>query len=401
MGSGDRGRRKEWIVGVFLLALTLVNLAYVVRLAPLLRKGYQDFTAFYTAGVVIRNGQSARLYDLVRQYDIQKQFAPDVAIRKGVLPYNHPSVEALVFAPLAYLGYWPAYLVWGALNVGMLLVSLGMVARTFPHIAKLHPAFLLVSATAFVPVVTGFMQGTDSVLLLFALVVGLILLEKNRDVAAGAALAAGLFKFHLVLPIAFLLALRRPKLLLGFVPIAVGLCAVSVDMVGWSGMEEYARLVFRLEKSGAGGAIIAAGMPNLRGLVGVLTPQGWSGELHFSLTVACSVLALGIAAWQVRRPSISLVSAFAIASVAGILVSFHTLIYDLTVLLIVLLLLYTTPGPPVSTIRRFDVMIFIGIYGLLLASSIWPWLGPFWFVPVSLWISRNCGLSEAIHRSHT
>ena len=391
----DGARRREWIAGTFLLVLTLINVATTYQLLPLLRKGYQDFTAFYTAGMMIRTGQAARLYDLHEQTRLQQQFAPNVAIRQGALPYNHPPFEALLFVPLAYLSYGSAYLLWTLLNGGMLLSSLRMLRRAFSDVGALHPVFIALSATAFIPVVNGFVQGTDSLLMLLVVTSSLTLLMENRDVAAGAVLATGLVKFHFALPLAVLLAVRRPKLLLGFAPVAAGLVAVSARIVGWSGMAEYVRLVFRLEKSGAGGAIIAAGMPNLRGLIGALTGLNEMGRPAFLLTIGCSLISIGAAAWQIRRPEASIRFWFALGAITTIMVSFHTLTYDLTVLLLVVLLLVSMPERTAHGKPSADLIFLVTVYSLLLASSVWPWLGPFWVIPVLPWIFWKCGPAVA------
>ena len=85
MPWGNSRRGKELLAGIFLLALTLINVGRVFELAPFLRSGYQDFTAFYGGAEMVRGGQTARLYDLTPQYRLQSQFAPNVADRKSVV----------------------------------------------------------------------------------------------------------------------------------------------------------------------------------------------------------------------------------------------------------------------------------------------------------------------------
>src|SRR5215467_5043676 len=115
MGLGALSEKPVRAAVFWLLAMSLIHAIIVYQTLPLLRRGYQDFTIFYTAGRILQGGQTGSLYDLKAQYKLQQDFASFVAIRKGPLPYNHPPFEALLFLPLAYLPFWSAYLLWTAL----------------------------------------------------------------------------------------------------------------------------------------------------------------------------------------------------------------------------------------------------------------------------------------------
>ena len=164
--------RKVLVVG-FLLAMTFCNAALLFRLIPSLRNGFQDFTIFYTGAVLIRTGHSAALYDLATQYQTQLTFA-HVPIRQGALPYNHPPFEALLFVPFTRFEYWPAYLLWTALNLLMLGLSVILLRKHFQRLARVHLVILFLGATAFFPVAIGIIQGQDLVLLLLLLVLTVI-----------------------------------------------------------------------------------------------------------------------------------------------------------------------------------------------------------------------------------
>ena len=385
MPWGNSRRGKELLAGIFLLALTLINVGRVFELAPFLRSGYQDFTAFYGGAEMVRGGQTARLYDLTPQYRLQSQFAPNVAIRRAALPYNHPPFEALLFVPLTYLWYWPAYLLWTLLNVAMLAVSLRILRKTFPEVAGLSLSFVALAATGFVPVVMTCIHGQDSVLLLLLFTISLSSLEKGDDIVAGAALGAGLFKFHFAVPMALILAMRRPRLLMGFSPVAAILAAVSLGMVGWSGLSDYAHLIFQMEKNGAGGAVIAA-MPNLRGLLMGLPEVESGGKTAILLTIVCSIAALAIALRMITRRDVSIRYAFAVASVTSVMVSYHALTHDLAWLLPVVLLLFSAGAETAGKKMQADVILLVLIYTIFFAAWLWPWVNPWWCVPFAIWI---------------
>src|SRR5271157_101618 len=228
---------------------------------------------------MVRAGQAAQLHDL------------------------HPPFEELLFVPLTYLSYSPAYVVWTFLNVVMMMLSLGMVRKTFAETQRLSPLFLILSVAAFAPVVRALIQGQDSVLLLLLVTLSVFLLASGRVVLAGAVLGCGLFKFHLVLPLALILALRRPRLWLGLCPVAAVLAAIWAMMTGWHGMVDYRHAVFYVENHGAAGTPIAA-MPNLRGLTGLIAELagksgGSGGSFVTVVAIVCATAALGMVLWKV------------------------------------------------------------------------------------------------------
>ena len=390
MRSSGQLLRKERLAGIFLLTLTAINLAEVFYLVPKLERGYQDFTAFYCGALMIRAGEGARLYDLQLQYKTQLEFAPHVEIRNMALPYNHPPFEAVLLLPLAYLNFFPAYLAWSLLNIVMLALMVALIKKRFPDVAALDGRFLLLAIAGFMPVERALIQGQDSVLLALLGTVGLTLLEKEQDVAAGMALALCLFKFQIALPMTFILAVRRPRLLLGFIPTAAGLGAMSLAVGGWSGVVGYVHYVLGLEKSGAGGAIPAAGMANLHGLIASLAGTGARSATTMWVTVALSLIAIGMAAWLVSRRDASVPFVFGVASVSALAVSYHALMHDLTLLLPVVLLLFA--GPVFEKREVYgDTILLMALYTVLWASAHWWWLSPVWCMPVLVWMFWKFG----------
>ena len=379
------GTRKELLTAVFLLAMTLGNVVSAVNLVPFLRAGYQNFTIFYGAARMVRNGQSSILYDLSAQYRAQQEFAPNVHIRMGALPYNHPPFEALLFLPFTFLPYAPAYLVWTLLNGMMVAASLVLLRRQFVELGSLPLALVVLAATGYLPVMSGIVQGQDSILLLFLVVVALTFAENGNDAAAGAALAAGLFKFHLVLPLAFLLAVRRRRLLLGFAPVAALLGGISLAMVGWHGVVGYVRFLLHLENTGAGGAIVGADMPNLRGIIASLAGAR-DGAFLIPLTIACSAAVIAIATWRIRS-GVPVRFAFVLATATAILVSYHTLTYDLNLLLPVVLLLFAAPEFEASHQSEADIVLLALVYLAPLFDPFWPRVNQFcWPVLIPIWL---------------
>ena len=359
-------RKKQRIASILLLALTLLNILGVLRVIPYLRQGYQDFGVFYRGAEMVRAGQAGQLHDF------------------------HPIFEELLFVPFTYFNFRLAYLLWTLLNVLFMALSLGVIRKMFSEVRELGWPLMILMVTGFAPAVRAMMQGQDSILLLLLVTVGVLLLMRGRDGWAGAALGAGLFKFHIVIPLALVLAVRRPRLLAGLACVAALLVAISVTILGWGGLFHYVRVVLQMENQGAGGTPTVA-MPNLRGLIAELA--GGSGARAANVaTIVASIGALGIALCRVGKTGTSLRYAFAVASVTSIMVSYHAVIHDLTLLLPLVLLLFSAGETATSSEMWLDIgLLFLTYTGLLWGSSLWAWLNPWWWIPVVFWINREYG----------
>jgi hypothetical protein len=342
--------------------MTFCNLAPLLRVMPSLRNGYQDFTSFYTGARLLRNGQASALYNLAAQYRMQLTFT-HVPIRQGPLPFNHPPFEALMFVPLTFLNYWPAYLVWTALNLIMLALSVAILRGHFPQFTAVSPLVLGLGATAFFPVAIGIMQGQDVILLLLLFVLAVISLDRGNDAMAGALLAAGLFRLQLVVPLVVLLALRRWRILIGFAPVAMVLAGISVAIMGWRGPLDYTRFVLRLEGTPAARAFDSKAAPNLRGLVANLPGAAGLDPWIALLIFASSLVALLVALRRIRDRRNSILVASNLAAVTAILVSFHALVNDLTLLLpMALFLLSGMAGGEGEKIDAWKILLVVLLF---------------------------------------
>lgn len=357
----------------------------------------------------MRQGLGAHMYDEQVQYRVQQEFASGVSIRQGALPYNHPPFEALIFVPLTWLPYVAAYLLWDLVNL-MILFALPFLLR--PHLPMLRQtpaaAWLFVSL-AFFPIFIALLQGQDIILLLLLFTLTFVALKKGADFAAGCWLALGLFRFHMVLPLIFILLLqRRRKAVLGFVLMAAALTAVSVAVVGWKTTLAYPSYVWHLEQTMGRGAIVPADMPNLRGLfdtilAGHVPPAAIHAVVVF-LSIALVLLAS--AKWNPASSGGVLDLVFSLTVVVLVLVSYHALIYDLSLLLLPILFL-ANRSPALSSAPGWTrAALFIPIVVLFfspLQMDLWFHSGPkillppllmFWLWGMWREISRGAQLPQ-------
>src|SRR2546426_11491671 len=113
MAQRMKTRTFRMLLTLFLAGMLSLHLLLAWNAAGLIRKGYPDFTIFYSAGKIVRQGLGSKLYDEQTQYRVQQEVAAGVSIRQGPLPYNHPPFEALIFVPFTSPPYFTAYFLCG------------------------------------------------------------------------------------------------------------------------------------------------------------------------------------------------------------------------------------------------------------------------------------------------
>ena len=321
----------------FLVAMVFVECGIAWSMRGKVLSGYADFTAFYGAGQTVRQGQGSRLYDPQEQWRVQQEFAKDVAIRQGPLPYLRLPFEALLFVPFTFFPYSAAYVGWVLLNLGVVIAVALFIRQHLGPLQKFPPWLPVLVALAFVPVFLTLLQGQDSVLLLLFYSLAYVALREGADFRAGCWLGLGLIKPHLVLPFVAIAFLRgKPKLAYGFLLVAVLLLLVSLGVVGQSGFLRYPGYLWELEQHTERGLVQPRDNPNLRGLV-----EGFGARLASpaAITGTIAILSAGLLVWvcvRSRKISDGRVAdlVFCQAVIASVLVSYHAFAYDLSLLLL-------------------------------------------------------------------
>ncbi|HZQ68899.1 MAG TPA: glycosyltransferase family 87 protein [Terriglobales bacterium] len=323
-------------VGLYLVCMTILHIGLIWNAAPLIRRGYPDFTHMYAAGKIVRAGLRHQLYDDSTQYRIQQEFASGVSIRHGALPYNHPPYEALLFVPFTYLPYVVAFILWDALSVSVLVYLPYLLRQHIPLLHTSSTLFWLLASLGFYPVSVSLLQGQDIILLLLLVCLSFVSLEKKREFAAGAWLALGLFRFHLLLPfVVMMLAQKRWRALGGFFSVGAALVVLSVAMLGgWRGALTYPEYAWNAEVH-MGRGIVPADMPNLRGLLDTQTSSFFAKPQVNLLFLAVTVVLLALASYRWRFAlQHNLQLSFSVAVILCVLSSYHAFAYDLTLYLL-------------------------------------------------------------------
>jgi len=292
-------------------------------------RGEVDLRAFYAAGTIVRGGHADQLYDYEYERRLQNVV---IGHRANALPFLYPPFAALLFVPLSLLPYRLAFFGLLLFNVGLLFAIARLLSPWLPAFAG-HSSLLLPSLYGCLfAVPVALMQGQISFVLLLAYSGTYVLGRQKLNFAAGLLLSVALIKFQIALPVILLFVLwRQWRVVSGFLVGAVGVIAVSLALVGRTGMMSYWHAMIGMAGSTARNA--AAGkarygmfptdMPNLHGLTyGLSHGAAWGSLLN--LVLCCVVLG-----WAMRRKASLLV-----ALPAAMLVSYHMQPHDLTLLLL-------------------------------------------------------------------
>jgi Glycosyltransferase family 87 len=325
-----------------LAGMLAIHLTIAWDSIDLIRKGYPDFTIFYSSGSILAQGLGHQLYDEATQYRVQQQFAAGVSIRQGPLPYNHPPFEALAFVPFSFLSYPVAYCLWNLFNLIFLGTILFVLRPALPGLSSVPVVAWLFIWVAFFPVFFALLQGQDVLLLVLLFSAVYVLLRKNSDIAAGCCLALGLFRFHLIVPLLLvLLWQKRGKAILGFLSTAAVLALISIAIVGWQGALSYPGQVLQMERAmELHQTIFPLRMANIRGLLASLLPipsRLASNLVVGVISLALLLFAIGKCKWKTAS-RVEFDLSFSLCVIATVLVSYHTLPYDLSLLLLPIVL---------------------------------------------------------------
>ncbi|GAC1504563.1 MAG: hypothetical protein NVS1B11_00330 [Terriglobales bacterium] len=356
-----------------LLGMVVLHSAMLWKVHNLIFQGYGDFASFYTAGKIVQRGQSSHLYDRRLQWQIQQEFASTVKILRGPRSYIRPPFESLLFVPLAYFSYPTAHVIWTILNLAGLLAFPFLLSATPPPL-ELHPLLQGLLSLGFFPIAYDLLVGQDSILLLLIMACVFRFLLEGADFRSGLALGLGLFKFHLIIPLVLVFLLRKKfAVVLGFLATACVLFVLSIVLVGPGGLLYYPKYLWELDQAVGVGVAIPQNMPNLRGLLTPLFGYSlipvWIHGVLIGLSVGGALVLACVWCIDRRYPKI-MAAGFSLAIVVTILTSYYANSYDLTLMLLPILLLSDIVLES-GEISGWPRKLFLSYIALLLFGPLW------------------------------
>jgi hypothetical protein len=318
----------NWLRGRMWIAVAAGSVPWLVWLGGLAYTGGRtdlagkppgvDHLAFYSAARLIRDGESARLYNYNELAEVKYQqqlLGWDADVFEA---YRNPPFYALLYLPTASLPYTASFAIWSAIGLALLALSIYLLKPESPRRAFLwsltfYPVFATVS----------FGQNTFISLAIFAGVYRLLC--DDRRFAAG--LVAGLLWF-------------KPQLLLGlfvwwaFQPRRYARCWQGVFVTGCI----LAAISYLAVPDGS-----RAFVQTLRGNMGfaefgmwnVMNPKAFFAllfpglpEVHWPLAAICS-LAGAVVVWRLPRLTGAPVAVmFPAAVYLSLWASPHALVYE-------------------------------------------------------------------------
>lgn len=365
-------RRIAVLISLLLSLAIQAGLAWELRVS--IANGFTDFQEYYGAAMVVRAGRANQLYDASVQYSIQQSFTNrTLAGMSSSHYYNHSPYEVLLYLPLTRLSFVDAAWCWWGFNLLLLYSGIYLLLPFVPWVAA-RLQWALLGLAIFVPLLIAEIQGQDTILTLFLFIVCFVSLARNRYATAGAALAIAMYKPPLALPMLLLVALtsrKRLSVLGGFFGTCVVLFFLSVAAVGWTCTVHYPRALANFANSG-GGHWHLNDLPNIRGLAYTLFEAHISQKAIFLMVVVVSALIVGITAWLVRTADWSgnkKTLHFALFVLATLLVGYQEYVYDMTLLLLPMLLLWEWTGSAGRRTSHRNLLIY-ALAGLLCVSAL-------------------------------
>ena len=316
----------------FMLGLQISAWIYFL---PGAMQGHCDFRHLYAAAYMLRIGDRGELYSYGAEQKFQDRL---VSPEEIALPFNHLAYEALLFLPYSYISYRTGYFFFLLANTVLLFFVIRLMRAKTCNIGTVFrwlPAVLFIT---FLPVPTALMQGQDSIILLLLFAGGLVLLHEGEMFIPGFLAGLGLFKFQLVIPVLAMFFLwRRWRFVAGFATSSLLVIGLSVWIAGPSqiGTYVYSLLSMSVKETPldqARFAIYPIGMPNLRGLIFVLTASFLS---RFWVQALTAIGSLAVLLWSTAAArNANRQQQFLIAITTAALLSYHIYIHDLSILLI-------------------------------------------------------------------
>jgi hypothetical protein len=287
-----------------------------------------------------------------------------------------------VAAPLALVAALPletANVAWLGMNVALLAAVCRWLVHTLEGTRLRVTVCALALSLTFPPVWVAAMQGQVSFVLVLALLGGWAALRSGRDMHGGLWLALLLVKPQLLLAPALALAWqRRLRALAGLALGGGALFGASLVLVGWGGLEDYARMMLGASSWGEAYGVHPQQMHTLRGLLhsllGTSDPSVVQAWWLFGV-----VLALGLLLWAWRGrwspQSSHFALQWAMLIVVMLVISPHANFHDLSVLTVpgVLLIRYLASLEQAGRLDKLLGLLplagYLATWTALLASS--------------------------------
>lgn len=259
-----------------------------------------DFLPSYAGAQMLLDGGRKDLYDTFFQWQHQQPILNDYGTAwtdRMLQPYVAPPTLALLTVPLLILPPLFAWIAWSGANLAAAIAAVVVLVRRLKIEASTVAFIILASFPLFYTILLGQVEG----ILLLAMAIFILELRRGNEIRAALALSVLALKPQLLIaPIVFLVATGHRRAFLTTMAAGAVQLAVSVLVVGVSGMQEYIRFGRRLSQPEGIAATNVPGMVNLRALAVRAFPDGETPLVNATIMI-CSIALLCLAAYLWRR----------------------------------------------------------------------------------------------------
>lgn len=288
-----------------------------------------DFVHFYTFGRLALEGRIRDAYDWQAFHAEQVRLVPESV--QSIYPPVYPPQAAVIFMPLSRLPFGTAVAVWTLITIGLYGV---VVWRAWMAARDELPDRVLVFAAAagFAPFWQVVMNGQVTIVILMALFLAWLALERQHPFLAGAALGLLAIKPQFGLPFAAIVLMRRDWRMMAGAVASVGIQAL---IVWWAlGADSFSGYLAMLPTIAAHADELEARpfqSHSIRALTRLL--PDWVG-IPLWIGLVGTVLWKTGKVWLTAEP---LTVRLGLAILASVLVNPHLIIYDATILILPLI----------------------------------------------------------------
>ena len=325
-----------------------------------------DFIAFYTGGRLLANvSVPDALYNFSHQLTFQSELLALPKEELPFLPFVYPPIVALFFLPISGLSFVTGYLIWSALSLFFFLVGVELTLRSLRAPLPFSKTLLYLGLGAFTPFtldnIPGGQLASFGVLIVGA---GLFFIRHERLFLAGITLALLYYKTPLYLLFLTVLAMTlRKRFLGGLLFGGMIILLIEILLVGFHGLHHYWNFVLTYLQGET--PTLGYTLPSSLG-VGVFRLLQIYSEYAVSVVIGLQIAWAMVAIAVFRKKDNSLESLFSLSLIASTALSFQVNNYDLTLLIIPLILLFSMSASTTGSDRVGNSLMITVILGHIL-----------------------------------
>lgn len=349
----EKGQPILWVLGVASYAIWLGSVAYGGGWLDASGKPVgPDHLAFHAAAQLIREGQGAHLYDYPEVTLIRNRQRELTGLDDFLNPYRNPPFAAWPYQFTSQLAYPVSFAIWAALGLVGLAVSVALI------VPRSHYGQALSLSLCFYPTFATIAFGQNSFLSLTIISIACACYLRGLATASGLVMGLLLYKPQLLLGFAVWAILDFKKLQnvwLGFLVTAGILIAVSGAMFpqesrawleNWEGIVRY-------------DAFDYFNLTNATGFFSLLFGDNRALGKACGLLVLLLGLVVFVQFWRKHRQNPTLL--FAGSVYFGLLISPHTMVYEWSLALLSVWLLWYRTKMDKTLLRRGLVFLVVGL----------------------------------------